>query len=284
MALSADRRTPKRGQNVLADYLDVPVAASAILYNGALVALNLSGYAVPADATTAGLRVIGVASAKADNTGGSAGAIKVRVERGVFGMKNSATVQALSAADVGRPCFAVDDCTVARTPSMGARPYCGRVYEIGDDGLVYVEIDGQGDTSDTNDVFVLAGADLSSTGQHLFVELGSGGTVTVCNAAGEDALGVCQNAPASGAMAIVRTRGRSVVIASASVTTGAKIATTNAGKSKTAVAATCDSSGASATAAISGSHVMGRAMTDGATDTAHYVYLHPMGFCGATSA
>lgn len=277
MALSTDRRTPKRGQNVIADYVDAPVAASTVIYNGALVALNASGYAVPADSTTAGLRVVGVASAKADNSAGANGAIKVRVERGVFGFKNSASTSAVSAADAGRPCYAVDDCTVARIPSMGARPFAGRVYDVDAvDGLVYVEIGGSQE-NDAHDLLLLAGADLSSS-QHLFVELGSGGTVTVCNAAGETALGVLQNAPANGAVAIVRIRGRSRVIASGSITTGAHLATTSAGKSKAAVAASVKTDDAGAAAdAVSGSFVMGTALTDGTTDAAHFMLIEKMG-------
>lgn len=278
MALTTDRRTPKRGQHTLAEYLDAPVAAGAVIFNGALVALNQAGYAVPVDASTAGLRVAGVASGKVDNTGGSNGAKRVRIERGVFGMKNSASTSALTAADVGRPCYAVDDCTVARLPSGGARPFAGRVYDVdAADGLVYVEIGGSEDP-DAVDLLLPAGADLSTTGQHLFVELGSGGTVTVCNAAGENALGVCQNAPASGAIAIVRIRGKSRVIASGSLSTGALLATTNAGKSKAAVAASTNTGDAGGgTDALNGSFVMGTALTDGATDTAHFMLIEKMG-------
>lgn len=284
MALTTDRRTPKRGQHTLAEYLDAPVAASAVIYNGALVALNASGYAVPADASTAGLRVIGVASARVDNTGGSNGAKRVRVERGVFGMKNSSSTSALSVADVGRPCYAVDDCTVARLASGGARPFAGRVYDVDAvDGLVYVEIGGS-EEADAVDLLVAAGADLSSS-QHLFVELGSGGTVTVCNAAGENALGVLQNAPASGAIAIVRIRGKSRVIASGSLSTGALLATTSAGKSKAAVAATVNTSDAGASSdAVAGSFVMGTALTDGTTDAAHFMLVEKMGAVPSTAA
>lgn len=81
----------------------------------------------------------------------------------------------------------------------------------------------------------VAGADLSTTGQYRFVELGSGGTITVCNAAGEAAIGVLQNKPGSGQAGNVACVGsRTKVIAGAGVTAGAKVTTDNQGRAVTA--------------------------------------------------
>jgi hypothetical protein len=72
---------------------------------------------------------------------------------------------------------------------------------------------------------------------------------------------------------------------STTVATGALIATTSAGKSKTAVAGTVNTSDAGASSDPTvGSFVMGRALTDGATDTNHIVDLHPMGLIPTTAA
>lgn len=105
MALSGDRATDYR-EGVEKDY---PVAASTKIYSGSLVAVNASGYAVPA-ADTAGLAVVGVAMARADNSAGAAGDISVVVRaRGEFRFKGSGLSQAL----VGQNVCAVDDETVA---------------------------------------------------------------------------------------------------------------------------------------------------------------------------
>jgi len=105
MPLSADRATAYR------DGLEqeLPVAASTLIYAGSLVAVDAAGYAVPA-ADAAGLVVMGVAMARADNSAGAAGDIQVVVRRrGVFRFKGSGLAQ----AQVGQDMYAVDDQTVA---------------------------------------------------------------------------------------------------------------------------------------------------------------------------
>lgn len=283
-ALSADKVVSRYGNDAVPDDMKLGVAASTTIYRGALVMRNASGYAVPASSTGNWdfvCRVLGVAREKVVGT--TAGAKKVTIERGVFAFVNSSSTDALTDVDIGEPCFAVDDQTVARTDGTGARPYAGRVIRI-ESSLVYVEV---GTTMEpgVEDIKVAAGADLSTTGQGLFVELGSGGTVTVCNAAGEIPLGVCINAPANGAIAIVRRRGRCKVTASGSITTGALLATTNAGKSKAAVASTVNTSDAGgASDPVVASHVMGYARADGTADTLHAIALEPMGAIPTTSA
>ena len=74
-----------------------------------------------------------------------------------------------------------------------------------------------------------AGADLSGS-QYKFVELGSGGTVTVCNAATDKPIGILQNAPTSGQMASVLVAGLSKVQADAALTVGTEIGTSADGQ------------------------------------------------------
>ncbi|WP_027185685.1 hypothetical protein, partial [Desulfovibrio inopinatus] len=87
-----------------------PVAADTVIYMGSMVAVNSSGYAVPA-ADAAGLTVVGVAFARADNTGGAAGDVSVIARRGVFGLALSAA-NAPTNADVGSV-YVEDDQTVS---------------------------------------------------------------------------------------------------------------------------------------------------------------------------
>lgn len=65
-----------------------PVAADTLIREGALVALDASGNAVNATASTEVIR--GVAMREADNTDGSAGDVRVETRKGVFLFANNA--------------------------------------------------------------------------------------------------------------------------------------------------------------------------------------------------
>jgi hypothetical protein len=123
MPLTKDRNTPRREDDVY----DYAMAANAKIFAGAIVALN-AGWAQPG-ATAAGLVAAGRADEQADNTGGANGARTVRVRRGVFKFKNSAT-DPITAADIGRQCFIQDDETVARTHGGNTRSPAGVIREV----------------------------------------------------------------------------------------------------------------------------------------------------------
>ncbi|CAM5764711.1 hypothetical protein [Bosea minatitlanensis] len=133
MALSKPRDTIERGR----DLLVIPVAAATAIFQGALVAVNASGYAVPGSVATT-LKAAGRAEETIDNSGGAAGALSVTVKRGVFKFKNSAS-DACVQASVLSDCFIVDDETVAKTDGSSARSKAGKVLEVEATG-VWVEI------------------------------------------------------------------------------------------------------------------------------------------------
>lgn len=279
-ALADNRLTDEKGDCALArTFPALPVAASTEIFQGSMVAINLSGYLVPASADPT-LRVLGRAEEYVDNSTGSAGDKTCKVKRGIFGWVNSAGTLAVSDAHVGRIAYAVDDQTVAIRNPLGAYPVAGRVYDVDADGNVFIEHGVESDQhGGADDIFLLAGADLSSTGQNRFVALDSSGDVVLAATAGMVALGVLINAPASGAVAIVRRRGRVRMLAEAAVAEGVLIAVAvTTGRYKSAVNTTCDASGASATAALTGSFIMGQTLEEstGAGDLA-LVDIHPMG-------
>ncbi len=272
--------TDEKGDSPIARIFPaLPVAAATRIYQGSMVAVNQSGYLVPASADQT-LRVLGRAEEEANNSSGSAGAITCKVKRGIFGWTNSATTLAVADKDVGRLCYAVDDQTVSLRNPIGQYPVAGRVYDVDSDGKVFVEHGVQHDQAHgVTDLFLLAGADLSTTGQNRFVALDSSGDVVLAATAGMVALGVLLNAPASGAVAIVRRRGPVRALAEAAIAEGVLVAVAvTTGRYKTAVNTTCDSSGASATAALSGSFIMGQTLEEstGAGDLA-LIDVHPMG-------
>lgn len=107
MALTADRITRRKAGGTVS----YPVEATTTIYCGSIVAVNASGYAIPAS-PSADYRVIGIARHTAANTG-SAGDMNVEVDRGgSYELENSGTY-AIAQADAGRICYVQDDQTVA---------------------------------------------------------------------------------------------------------------------------------------------------------------------------
>lgn len=288
-ALSADAVQFQRGDGTFPSKKSIPMAASTLIYAGALVAISSTGYAINAVGSDPNAYVVGVAREQVDNSSGSAGAKYIEIESGVFTLANSSSTGAITIADVGRRCYVVDNATVSRIHGTGvtgkARPVAGLVHDVLSDGRVQVQVGVFRDEMGTVDILVPANADYSSSGQYLLGTINSTGKFVVASAAGQDVAGVLQNAPAADAIAIVRIAGRSQVTASATVATGALVATTSAGKTKTAVASTTNTSDAGgASDPLVGSFVIGRALTDGATDTLHVIQVHPMGAIPTTAA
>tara|TARA_B100001939_G_scaffold72990_1_gene61147 strand:- start:1582 stop:1983 length:402 start_codon:yes stop_codon:yes gene_type:complete len=127
-ALTTDRNTKSRDGKTLF----LPVAAGVTIYQGALVALE-NGYAVPAK-TASGLKGLGRAKARADNSAGAAGEVGVEIEKGVFLFENDIT-NTCSPADIGAPAYAVDDQTVANTDGAGTRSAVGVIFDVDSAGV-----------------------------------------------------------------------------------------------------------------------------------------------------
>jgi hypothetical protein len=134
-SLSTDRNTPRREGTLRT----LPVAGSARIYAGALVARDAGGYATPG-ATGTTLRGVGRAESHADNTGGADGALSVDVLAGVFRFDNSAGADEVTRAHIGADCHMVDDHTVAKTDGTGTRSVAGTVFDVDPDG-VWVKFD-----------------------------------------------------------------------------------------------------------------------------------------------
>ena len=280
-ATTVSIRTPEKGVHPIGRMLPAyPVAAATLILAGVLVAINASGYLVEASADPT-LRVIGRSEEEVNNSAGLAGAKTCRVKRGIFGWTNSSSTQAISDSHVGRPCYAVDNQTVALRNPTGQYPYAGRVYDVDSDGLVYVESGGTPpDDPSGDDIFLIAGGDLSTTGQNRFVKLDSSGNVVLAATAGMAALGVLLNAPASGAVAIVRRRGRCRVLFEEAVTEGVHVAVAvTTGRAKICVAGTVSASN------VVGSCSMGQCIEEssGAGDLA-LVDVQPSGVIPTTLA
>lgn len=100
------RKDTRRQEAVI---LPFPVEEATKIVEGALVSVNAAGYAVNAT-DTASERVVGVASAEADNTSGADGAIDVTVWTN--GAHSFVAAFSATIANVGDKVYAVDNQTV----------------------------------------------------------------------------------------------------------------------------------------------------------------------------
>lgn len=132
-ALQKDRNIWRRDGRVL----NVPVKAGEVIFKGALVATN-NGMATPG-ADASGLRFVGVAIERVDNTNGADGDALVRVwQSGIFPVfKPNAALQ-----DVGVEVGLVDDQTVNLLTITTNDVKCGRITRVLDTDEVELKVDG----------------------------------------------------------------------------------------------------------------------------------------------
>lgn len=125
-ALTADRNTPRRDGREMSD----PLAAGAVIFAGALYALDNTGNAVKA--TAGGNAARGVAQAQAVQANGDS---RVQGRRGTYRFANSAGAAEVTRAHIGQPAFVADDQTVGKTGTAVA----GLVLDV-EDGDVWVDV------------------------------------------------------------------------------------------------------------------------------------------------
>lgn len=129
-ALTKERDTPEIANG--GRYLSLPVKGAAAIYQGALVALDADGYAVPAE-KAAGLTVAGRAEETVVNSGGDGEAV-IRTARGVFVYANSAeAANKVSAKHLLKPCYIEDDQTV--TAAAEGSSAVGLVIRVDETGV-----------------------------------------------------------------------------------------------------------------------------------------------------
>lgn len=134
MALAQDRNTPRAEGDLRSGGL----LASVLVYGGAIVMRNASGFLTKGQAATA---LVGVGRAEERATGGSGnGDVNLRYRPGVFRFANSASTDLITIADIGKPAYAVDDQTVAKTDGSGARSIAGFIDGVDAQG-VWVRFD-----------------------------------------------------------------------------------------------------------------------------------------------
>lgn len=134
MALAAGRNTVEIQDGKT---LVLPVKANTRIYEGSLVVVDSTGYAIPGKKAE-GLLAAGRAEEFVDNTGvGNGNGVKsVRVRRGVFKFNNDGT-NPITATDLLKDCYILDDETV--TMLAVGTSMAGKVLRL-DNGEVVVQI------------------------------------------------------------------------------------------------------------------------------------------------
>lgn len=123
-ALAADRNTAC----LQGDIRHGGLAASVLVYAGAMVMRNAAGY-LTKGATATGS--VGVGRAEARATGGAAaGDVDLDYRPGIFRFANSATTDLIGITEIGKPCYVVDDQTVAKTDGTATRSLAGFVEGV----------------------------------------------------------------------------------------------------------------------------------------------------------
>ncbi len=136
-ALTMERDTPEimNGGRLLS----LPVKGGVTIYQGAIVALDADGYAVPG-IKAAGLTAVGRAEETVSNPGAD-GAETVKALRGVFVYANSATAaDKVTAKHLLQPCYIEDDQTV--TAAAAGASVAGLVLRADENGVA-VEVGGR---------------------------------------------------------------------------------------------------------------------------------------------
>ncbi len=135
-ALSADARRAKYGAENAME-VSVSLAANAVIYAGAIVHFNASGYGT-AGADTASFKYAGLAIEYVSNNGGANGAKSVRCLVDVIA---PFAVQAgsITIADCGLLALTYDDNTVCDAATGTNDIPCGTVYGMeGSNALIYL--------------------------------------------------------------------------------------------------------------------------------------------------
>ncbi|HEY1029758.1 MAG TPA: hypothetical protein VGE28_19255 [Pseudomonas sp.] len=116
-----------------------PVAANALCRAGTIAVVDATGFVKEA-VTGLGLTAVGIFEHLVDNRIGADGEEKAQVLRGFARLENSADADEITAADMFKRCYIVDNQTVAKTDGGGTRSIAGIVDSVDEVG-VWVLID-----------------------------------------------------------------------------------------------------------------------------------------------
>jgi hypothetical protein len=136
--------TPRNTDRLLASsalWRSFPVGADQVAEYGWLAMIDQTTGMCVVGGSGAGYIGAGRFAGPIDATGKADGELVVDVDFGVFYWQNSGGADAIGVGDFGKPCYVVDNQTVALTDGTGTRSVAGIVYEVRADGQVGVRMD-----------------------------------------------------------------------------------------------------------------------------------------------
>ena len=134
-ALTKDRNTYHR----VGDFRSGPMKADETTFAGGILLRLSDGYLAKGQ-VIAGAVGVGIAERAVLTAGDTDGAVSVEFRPGSHLMQNSAGGDAVTLANIGAVCYAVDDQTVALTDASGTRSVAGFVEDI-EGSRVWVRFD-----------------------------------------------------------------------------------------------------------------------------------------------
>lgn len=109
-----------------------PVAAGAVIHEGAMTVLNAAGFAQPGTEAE-GLTSVGRAESSVDNTGGTDGGANVTTRIDDACRYDNDAVAPVTRTSIMKPCFIKDDATVSSDAT--GRSAAGTVVNVDADGV-----------------------------------------------------------------------------------------------------------------------------------------------------
>lgn len=128
MTAATEGRNSKRRD---ARQVSLLVNNAAVIYAGTMITLLAAG----GNAVAAGTASAGVAVGVAEETVIGDGVKRVTATRDCFQFANSASGDLITAADIGNPCYIVDNQTVAKTDNSAARKAAGKIIDVDANGV-----------------------------------------------------------------------------------------------------------------------------------------------------
>lgn len=142
-ALTQERSTIRRGDGVVLDLLTIALKDNVKIWQGAIVLIDpTTGLVEPGTGTNPGKIAVGKAETTVDNTfvGHASAAVSVSIRQGCHYYGSGTAGDAITAANIGAPCYVIDDQLVGLTDGSGTRALAGVICDFDSVRGVLVEM------------------------------------------------------------------------------------------------------------------------------------------------
>lgn len=111
-------------------------------WQGSMVAVDTADGLLKKVTASTTLKIVGVSCREFDTTGVAAEDCLIPVDHGTFGdFETAGGGDTITANDIKKPCYGVDDDTVALTDGGGTRSLAGTIHDVTAEGRVIVQFE-----------------------------------------------------------------------------------------------------------------------------------------------